>query len=175
MAAICTPAYAGTQTIDVTDIGVEDGDTVIVDIDDTSERLQLVHIDASEDLVNAKLQHDMKRTGLDSESLLKLGAAATGHLRSLTTDQGPFIVTYDPDVRDRYGRISADISGTTGPSLSTSMLSDGYAKVLNPRQPGATQPPIQLKALEADAISSERGIWGSDPVTARAWHGGISQ
>ena len=172
---IWTPAFADKLTIEVPRITVADGDTVIATIGGNSERLQLAHIDAPEDRDNAKLQHDIKRTGLAAENLLALGSAATKHLESLTTDTGPFLIVYDPDDRDRYGRITAEISNKKGRSLVSAMLEDGYAKVLMPRKPGATPPPSQLSIMETEAITDGRGIWGADAATAKAWHGGLSQ
>jgi len=171
---ISTPVFADNLTVELAEIGVEDGDTLIADIDGVSERLQLPLIDSPEDEDNAKLQHDIKRTGLAPAALLALGSAATAHLISLTADGGPFLVVCDLNDRDRYGRITAEISDKNSRSLASAMLTDGYAKVLIPRQPEAP-PPSQLMALEAEAIAASRGIWGADTVTARAWHGGLPQ
>ena len=62
---------------------VEDGDTLVLDVGGQSTRLQLLGIDAPEDVVNPKLEIDLKRTGLSEEALLKLGRQASNHLREL--------------------------------------------------------------------------------------------
>lgn len=172
-------ALAGTaafgvaqETLHLEQIGVEDGDTLILTIDGRlDERLQLAHIDAPEDLDNAKLQHDIKRTGLDREVLLELGRAATSHLRGLAADDaGPFVLTYDPGQRDRYGRLVGEVSDADGRSLGAAMVEDGFARVLPPRPP-ASPVPTMLTESEADAISSNRGLWGTHREASRAWRG----
>lgn len=168
---ICAPAYASDRAVELAKVGVEDGDTLILTIDGRSERLQLSHIDAPEDSDNAKLQHDIERTGLDREVLVELGRAATLHLRGLAADgAGPFALVYDPGHRDRYGRLVGEVSDARGRSLGAAMVEDGFARVLPP--PGPETPrPAELNASEADAISSPRGLWGKNREAALAWRG----
>ena len=151
-------------------IDLEDGDTLVVEIAGASERIQLADIDAPEDTDNAKLQHDLKRTGLDRETLLSLGRAATAHLRALLQGSGPFVIVYDPDQRDRYGRITARISDAAGRSLNDAIVEDGYASVLPAVGTGLPVSP-QLAELEANAIAADRGLWGEYREVALAWRG----
>ncbi|MEA3276993.1 MAG: hypothetical protein U9Q81_17250 [Pseudomonadota bacterium] len=78
------PLAAEELSARVDRIDIEDGDTLIAEVDGVNERLQLAHIDAPEDADNAKLARDLQRTGLDRWVLLELGQTATGHLRELT-------------------------------------------------------------------------------------------
>ena len=151
-------------------IDLEDGDTLVAEVAGTAERIQLAGIDAPEDTDNAKLQHDLKRTGLDRETLLSLGQAATAHLRDLLQGSGPFVIVCDPDQRDRYGRITARVSSAAGRSLNAAMVEDGYAVVLS--VPGAEVPASDpLVKAEADAIAGGRGLWGDHREAALAWSG----
>ena len=163
-------ADAAENSLRLETIELEDGDTFVVQIAGTAERIQLSGIDAPEDTDNAKFQHDLKRTGLDRETLLALGRAATAHLRALLQRNGPFVVVYDPDQRDRYGRITAQVSDAAGHSLNASMVEEGYAAVLS--APGTGAPlSAPLAELEANAIATDRGLWGEHREAALAWRG----
>ena len=163
--------FAAQKRLNLESIQVEDGDTLILTIGERAERVQLAYIDAPEDSDNAKLQHDIKRTSLDKEILIELGRAATSHLRSLAADgTGPFVLIYDPDRRDRYGRLMGEVSGADGRSLGTAMIEDGFARLL-PARPPAESGPTALTELEANAISSNRGLWGTHRKAALAWKG----
>ncbi len=165
------PLMAASVTVTLDSVEAEDGDTLLVELDGKAERVQLAGIDAPEDTDNAKLQRDTSRTGLDAETLLALGRAATAHLRELVAGGGPFALTYDPGQRDRYGRLTAEISGAGSRSLSDAMLADGYAMVLAP--PGGAAPPSAdaSLALEREAIEQGRGLWGADRDLTLAWSG----
>lgn len=168
---VCAPACANDRAVELIEVGVEDGDTLILNIDGRDERLQLAHIDAPEDSRNAKLQHDIERTGLGGEVLIELGRGATLHLRGLAADgAGPFMLVYDPDRRDRYGRLVGEVSDAGGRSLGAAMVEDGFARVLPPREPKVARP-AALTASEADATSSARGLWGEHREAAFAWKG----
>jgi len=164
------PATAQEVTLTVANVEVEDGDTLVVEIDGAAERIQLAGIDAPEDTDNAKFQRDLERTGLTPDTLLAIGAEATAHLRALVERGGPFALTYNPEKRDRYGRILAEVSGAGAGSLNVAMLEEGYAVVLAiGEQKAADDPRV---ALQRDAIATRRGIWGGDHRdTALAWRG----
>lgn len=166
-----TPLNAADQTLQVDRVEVEDGDTLIVGIAGENQRLQLAFIDAPEDSDNAKLRHDVTRTGLEAETLLKLGKDATEHLRGLTEGNGPFQIRYDPGLRDRYGRIVAEVSDPAGRPLGAAMVADGFARVLEPRASAEPAPPPALTDLETGAREAGRGIWGAYSDQAKAWGG----
>lgn len=168
---ICASADASARSLEIAAIDAEDGDTLILAIDGHEERLQLAHIDAPEDTENAKLQRDIERTGLAREVLIELGRVATSHLRELSADgAGPFALVYDPERRDRYGRLVGEISDAGGRSLGARMVGDGFAGVLPPRKSEPPRP-AALIAAEADAIASARGLWGTYREAALAWKG----
>jgi len=164
-------SIAAVERLQLEHVQVEDGDTLVLTLDGNQERVQLAHIDAPEDSENAKLQHDIQRTELDRMVLIELGRAASSHLRVLTADDaGPFTLVYDPERRDRYGRLLGDLTDATGRPLGEAMVEDGFARVLRPRPPGKPGP-AELKDLEATAISTNLGLWGTHRDTALAWRG----
>lgn len=149
---------------------VEDGDTLVVMHEGKTLRLQLKGIDAPEDVDNAKLQRDIKTTGLEAEALLKLGRSATRHLEILAP-KGQFIgVEGALDKPDRYGRIPVMVFDRVGRSLNDAMVAGGYATVLRYGKPDEALK-SRLERLEAEAIKARRGLWGKQREAAMAWSG----
>ncbi len=149
-------------------VGIEDGDTLVVEIDGKTERLQLAGIDAPEAVENAKLRHDINRSGLPQARLLQLGQLATEHLATLVT-KGGFLQLIDPlGIKDRYGRIEALVISKGPLSLSAQMVKDGFAIALRHHAPNS---PLksQLIKLEQQAIEQQKGLWGSARSEAFAW------
>jgi len=149
---------------------IEDGDTIIATLKGKPERLQLQGIDAPEDVDNAKLQRDIKVTGLDSATLLPLGVAATQHLQMLVEPGDTLQVSGDFAKRDRYGRILVVAMDTAGRSLNERMVQDGYAIMT---RYGAIEPELKarLEKLESEAIASKWGLWGESRATTITWSG----
>jgi micrococcal nuclease len=149
---------------------IEDGDTLVVEMDGQPERVQLMGIDAPENTNTPKLQRDVQRTGLGESQLLEIGNAAAAHLQSLVKP-GDHIRIDDARLRrDKYGRYTVIAYAAENRSLNQAMVEDGYAVVL-----GRYPLPALLKAGFEEAESSARknghGLWGSYPETARAWGG----
>ena len=150
---------------------VEDGDTVVADIDGKTERLQLIGIDAPEDTDNAKLQRDQKVTGLSAERLLVMGAKASQHLRTLLPVGTKVLVDGNLKQRDRYGRIPVVLHSGDGASINEAMVADGFAVVLG-RYPLDADLKTRLQALEAQAIAGHKGLWSAEyRHSAAAWGG----
>lgn len=169
------PLLAVETTVTRDILVAEDGDTLVIQLDGKEERIQLAGIDAPEDSEGPKLERDLARTGLDRETLLALGQAATEHLRGLIAAGGPFNITYDPEKRDRYGRLTAEVSGAAAGSLNIAMLEDGFAMVLAP--PGTAEDSAALGRLplEQEAVKGRRGLWGEQRDAALAWRGRKSE
>ncbi len=163
-------AQAETRTLVIDQI--EDGDTLVVSIDGKQERLQLLGIDAPEDVENAKLKRDMGVTGLDAETLLGLGAQATRHLQVLVKAGQQIEASGDFEKRDRYGRIDVLINAATGKaSLNELMVAEGYAIVLD-KYPFQGDMKERLEGLEEMAVATQRGLWAeSSRSVALAWSG----
>ena len=149
-------------------ITVEDGDTLLISFDDGVKRVQLIDIDAPEDTDNAKFKVDMKRTGLDYDTLYSLGAIATKHLRKLLAEEDGFELIYEPDRLDRYGRLLGDLKDMSGISISEKMVMNGYA-IAKPS--GMSNRPHPYAALQQQAQLEKRGLWGLLPKQTRLWSG----
>lgn len=149
---------------------VEDGDTLVVTIEGRPTRLQLLGIDAPEDVENPKLNRDMARTGLERGSLLQLGQGATLHLKSLAAVGSLLTLEGNLKRRDKYGRIPVVARLGAGDSLNAAMVGDGYAITLAgfPLDDSLVQ---ALSELEHRASSEQRGLWGEHPLPMRAWSG----
>ncbi|MCF6355946.1 MAG: thermonuclease family protein [Candidatus Polarisedimenticolaceae bacterium] len=165
---IASVASAETRSLVVEKI--EDGDTIVVMLNGKPERLQLQGIDAPEDVENAKLQRDIKVTGLEPAVLLPLGRAATRHLQSLVKPGDTLQVSGHFGQRDRYGRILVVAEDAAGRSLNERMVQDGYAVVT---RYGVMEAALkaQLERAESEAIASKRGLWREASEVAQNWSG----
>lgn len=146
------PLAAEPRTLGLDLKTIEDGDTLVVAIDGVDQRVQIEDIDAPEDADNPKLQRDLERTGLAREQLLVLGRAATAHLARLLARPAGHSLTFDPDRRDRYGRLQVQITGPADHSLNQQLVIDGYAHCLCDTCCGA---------LERQAIEAGVGLWAT--------------
>ena len=161
-------ASAGSVTLVVDKI--EDGDTLVTQIDGNTARLQLSGIDAPEDAENAKLKRDVQTSGLETGVLLALGAAATQHLATLVKPGDRIQVEGALDKPDRYGRIPVMIYDTKGRAINDAMIEDGYAVALRyGKLDGDLK--SRYEGMEAEAIAARRGLWGKHRADALAWNG----
>ena len=151
-------------------LSIEDGDTLLVEMDGRAQRLQLLGIDAPEDVVNPKLHRDQQRTGLDADTLLALGQAATRYLESLVPQGQTLMLEGDLGKRDKYGRVPVIASNPDGRVLNEAMVKDGYAVVLD-RYPPDDQFRGRLRRHEEAAVAQGRGLWGTHRAAALAWSG----
>lgn len=147
---------------------VEDGDTLIVTINNQQEKIQLIGIDAPEDVDNAKLQYDIQRTGLTADQLLSLGKTATDHLKQMVGENSNIIMDDELQPADKYGRIPADVRLSDGTSLSEMMVQAGYAIILK-RYPLDEAFKQRVITLMDQAKSDKRGLWGSDAELMSKW------
>ena len=150
-------------------IEVEDGDTLVIDFDGTPVRVQLIGIDAPEDRDNPKFRVDLKRTGLNPERLRRLGRVATEQLRFLVDSRAPLTLQFDRQLKDRYGRMPADLVDAEGNSLAAMMIANGYAMPVTRNMPASVI--HLLGALAREARTHDKGLWGLYPEDSRRWAG----
>jgi micrococcal nuclease len=163
-----SPAWAEPVSLVVESI--EDGDTLVARVNGSAARLQLSGIDAPEDTENAKLKRDMQTSGLEVETLLALGVAATQHLSTLVKSGDRIKVEGALDKPDRYGRIPVMVYDESGRVINDAMIEDGYAVVLRyGKLDGELK--SRLEGMEAEAIAARRGLWGEKRADALAWSG----
>lgn len=125
---------------------VVDGDTIIVDVDGTEERIRMIGIDTPESV------HP------DADRNVEYGKVASAFTREKLQDQN-VTLEYDVEERDRYGRILAYV-WLDGEMLNKTLLQEGHAKV-------ATYPPNvkyvdDFTALQEQARDNEKGVWAYD-------------
>ncbi len=149
---------------------IEDGDTLVVEMNGQPERVQLLGIDAPENTGNPKLVRDIQRTGLKEGQLLEIGNAATDHLQSLVKPGDHIRIEEGKLRRDKYGRYTVIAYSVESRSLNQAMVEDGYAIVLG-RYPLPESMKESLKTAEEKAKRENRGLWGRYPETAGAWGG----
>lgn len=150
------------------EIAVEDGDTLLITIEGAEERIQLIDIDAPEDVENAKFKLDLRRTGLDHDTLYSLGVIASNHMAKLLSGEGGYRLSYEPERRDRYGRLLGDLTNEAGVSLGRQMITDGYA-IAKPSQ--ISKRPHPYETLQLQAVEKKMGLWGLLPEQTRLWSG----
>lgn len=150
---------------------VEDGDTLLLDVDGNPTRVQLQGIDAPEDVANPKLIRDVERTGKSTELLLGLGQQATQHLNQLIGTATQIEITGNLKITDKYGRVPvfASLPGAKY-SLNAAMVSQGYAIAL-PGDQSVIDTTENLQQLELRARGENAGLWQSNPELMQAWSG----
>lgn len=150
---------------------IEDGDTIIVNIDGKPERIQLAGIDAPENTENAKLKVDIEKKGLAKHDLLVLGNEAEKYLEALIyLSKNRVRLQADLQKRDKYGRIPAIVYDKDGMSLNKKMVAEGFAIVLN-RFPLEQRFKTELGTAQQNAIFNRTGLWRSHRNTTIKWSG----
>lgn len=127
-------------------VRVVDGDTIIVDIDGTEERVRFIGVDTPESV------HP------DQSKNVEYGEIASEFTKSKLEDQ-EVTLEYDAQERDRYGRVLAYVY-LDGEMFNKTLLEEGHAKV-------ATYPPNvryveDFTALQEQARKEKKGVWAYD-------------
>ena len=149
---------------------VEDGDTLLVDINGESQRVQLLGIDAPENTLNPKLTLDIEKTELSKDQLLPLGEAAAQHLQGLVPIGSKVSFNADLTKKDRYGRLPAIVMSADGRSLTEAMVQDGYAIPLEQKEQDDEAYMRRLDRLERFSRKSQNGLWGSHAEIVHKWY-----
>lgn len=121
-----------------------DGDTIILDIDGTNERVRLIGIDTPESV------HP------DPDKNVPYGIAASAFTKSILENNQVFI-ELDVQERDQYGRLLAYVY-FDDEMFNKVLLQEGHAVV-------ATYPPNvkyvnEFTALQEKARKAGKGLWG---------------
>ncbi len=146
---------------------IEDGDTIVVNIEGKSQRIQLAGIDAPEDTENAKFKLDVKTRGISKNELLEIGAVATGFLKSQLAAGEKVAFQDGLGKPDKYGRIPAIILLHNEP-LNQRMVEQGYAVVLN-RYPLKPAFKAALEQAQEQVQLNKRGLWKRYPKIMLKW------
>lgn len=149
-------------------VKVEDGDTLVVNLAGSQERIQLLGMDAPEDTRNPKLKVDMARSAQSADALLSLGREATAYLQALVKPGDSLLLSGDLKQRDRYGRITAEVTMGNGLSINITMVAAGYARPLQPETlPKALRGRLEQAWMQAS--EQQRGLMASQPAVFRSW------
>jgi micrococcal nuclease len=147
---------------------IEDGDTITVNLNGKSQRIQLSGIDAPENTENAKFNLDLKLKKLDKKTLLALGNKATDYLKSQIAVGQKVLLLGELSKKDKYGRIPAIVLSESGQSLNLNMVQQGYAVVLK-RFTLEEQFKKSLEEAQQQAIINKKGLWKSDAEITAKW------
>ncbi|MCB1792221.1 MAG: thermonuclease family protein [Gammaproteobacteria bacterium] len=168
--AAAVTVHAATSSVAVDKVGIEDADTLLVDVAGTAYRIQLPDIDAPESVPNPKLQRDVERTGLSTEALTALGRAADAAVEAMLSAGSGHRLQFDPQVRDKYGRTPGDLLLSDGSRLSMQLVEQGYAIPLPVADASRRD---ALDAAMHAARAAGRGLWGADSANFNAWAGRV--
>ena len=120
-----------------------DGDTIILDIEGTEERVRLIGINTPE-----SVHPDPKRN-------VEFGKIASDYTKTIL--EGKEVeLEFDVEERDRYGRLLAYVY-LNGEMFNKILLRAGYAQI-------STYPPNvkyveEFTALQEEARNNEKGFW----------------
>ena len=137
-----TPAPKSTVLYDV--IRVIDGDTFVVDLDGTEERVRLIGVDAPESV------HP------DQSKNVPEGKTASAYMKTLLAGK-QIALEFDIQKRDKYGRLLA-YAYLDGNMVNLLLLESGNARL-------ATYPPNikhvdRLRKAQEQAQKEKIGLWG---------------
>jgi len=130
-------------------VRVVDGDTLVVDVGGTDERVRLIGIDTPESV----------KQGSPVECF---GKEASKHTKELLSDGTPVRLVLDTEDRDRYRRLLAYVyRASDGEFINLALARDGYAGML-------TYPPNvahtgDFRSAVSQARSQGIGLWGACP------------
>jgi len=135
----------------IPDIKVEyviDGDTFIAFVNDKKERIRMKCIDAPE----------IKQTSISFDGTKKeIGVEARKYLGRILS-KSDVIKLKCSDGRDKYGRLTCDISNDKGDSINLQMIKDGYAYVM-PSQCFSRVDGVRYLGYQHLARFSQIGLW----------------
>lgn len=162
------PAQAYSEESTAVVEKVEDGDTIVVNLDGNMQRVQLIGIDAPEDKQNPKLNVDSKRMNIKKAELIGMGELATKHLKSLIRVGEKVSLQGNLKQKDRYGRLPAIVINDENISLNLNMVDSGYALLLT-RYPLQDALKANLKKAQKKAKDEKKGLWMSRPKLMEKW------
>ncbi len=151
-------------------LAIEDGDTLVVLIHKQQARIQLIGIDAPEDLPNPKFAKDMERTQLDPNQLLAFGKSATQQLTTLLAGSNQVMLQGDLESKDKYGRTPALAFTADGQSVNRLMVGTGYA-ITTKYTPAEKTFKAELTQLQQKALREKKGLWSRDAEAMSKWSG----
>ncbi|OGG85844.1 hypothetical protein A2392_00275 [Candidatus Kaiserbacteria bacterium RIFOXYB1_FULL_46_14] len=124
---------------------VIDGDTIVIDIDGTSETVRMIGVDTPETVHPSKA---VQCFGVEASDQTK--AWLTGQSVKLETDSSQ-------GERDKYGRLLAYVFRADNLFINQKLITEGFAYEYTYNLPYKYQ--AEFKAAEANARTDKRGLW----------------
>ena len=125
--AAALPADTGSYSL----LQIEDGDTLVIELGSKPARVQLLGIDAPEDIANPKLIKDAERTGISQDLLPATWVDGSHAPLQLLIGSAAAVKVEGPEIH-RQIRPGSGCRHTSGReiSLNSSMVQQGYAIAL---------------------------------------------
>lgn len=141
-------------------LSVTDGDTIVVELGRSKERVRLIGIDTPESKMNRRTATQAARERLDARTIVALGLQASAHTKSLLPLGSVVRLEFDAERRDRYQRLLAYVWLPNGTMANEEIIRSGYAYPL-------TIPPnvkYQDRFARAfrEARERNRGLWAPE-------------
>jgi micrococcal nuclease len=155
--ATTEPRAPGTASV----VSIVDGDTVVIDVDGTHERVRLLGIDTPE-------------TSHPTRPVECFGAESTARITELIPPGSAVRVERDVEARDHYGRLLLYLYRADDDLfVNHALVAEGYAATLHIDPNGAHRG--ALSAAEQEARATGLGLWGAcggpdvaiDPLASR--------
>lgn len=106
---------------------VIDGDTFIVRLNNSQEKVRLIGVDAPELHANEKALKESEETGQPVKEMTVEGKIAKEHLEKMIHPGTRIKLEYDTDKYDQYQRVLAYAYLENGTFINMRMVADGYA------------------------------------------------
>lgn len=154
---LTTQALAKDELTKVVLKKINDGDTIVVQIQNRNEHVRLIGIDTPESYQNPKAERDAQKNKLDLPTILELGKKSTNFLHSIIKAGDPLFLEFDIEQRDKYGRLLAYVFLENGTFLNEKILASGYGLLYS------VSPNLKYTKRLARAVKSARdnklGLW----------------
>lgn len=154
--SLATPYHRLTAE-QATVLSVSDGDTVVLQIARTRERVRLIGIDTPESHANPRAKKQATRNHQDVLSIIEQGKSAALYTQKLLPRGTSIRIEHDVEKRDHYGRLLAYLWLPNGEMVNENIMKSGYAYPLT-IAPNVKYQDRFLKAFQ-EARSSKRGLW----------------
>lgn len=136
---------------------VIDGDTIVVNINGTEEKVRLIGVDTPESRLNSRAYLQEKKLGKDAEVIVELGKKAKEFSSSILQTTQKVFLEFDVQQRDKYGRLLAYVYLPDGKMLNKEIICNGYG------MPLTIPPNIKYEKEFRDcfykAREEKKGLW----------------
>lgn len=138
-------------------VRVVDGDTIVVNINGTEEKVRLIGIDTPESRLNSRAYLQEKELGKDAEVVVELGKKAKDFTTSVLDGAQKVFLEFDVQQRDKYGRLLAYVYLPDGRMLNKEIICNGYGMPLT--IPPNTKYEKEFIDCFQKARQEKKGLW----------------